>query len=515
LKRLLPFVFLILLVLVGIVSIPYLLQPERHRQEITTTLTTLLKMPVAIGPMSMGYLPPTLRLEQVAVMNGTGNPLLQVGSVVAPLDWAALFHLKFAAQEVELSHWRLDIQRKADGGWDIEDWMPQTSGLSDAKAWTLRRIHWKEGEVHWVDRFAASPQELVLASVAGQWDPRPETLDAQGTFASIVAGTSVSFTAKGQFFSSPQWSGDLTFSDQGNTAAFQVIRSHVGGISASVSQLMDIKGQAARWRLSNALSFLRFYGRSSAASMDSASALMLESWQVHANVHDADVTFDHSAGISGGLSEAKGSVVKGANGAVVHAELAAKDVPAAALFDALGEKIPLDGKVTMVVKGFEAVLSSAAAGTLAGEGSIELKDGSYILPDSAVKRLAKAKTMAYFKQKFPDFAQKGIPITKLSAHWKAKNGIASVDDGRLVSTDIKAAWVGKLDLAREGLDGTLRLQIHEKDPKKLRLIPEKYQGAPAYGRLQGTWGEWSLKASPESKISAAVRSKLSKAIQAK
>ena len=112
-------------------------------------------------------------------------------------------------------------------------------------------------------------------------------------------------------------------------------------------------------------------------------------------------------------------------------------------------------------------------------------------------------------------AEKGIPITKLSAHGSAKNGIATVNDGFLMSTDIKAAWVGKLDLAREGLDGYLRLQIHEKDPAKLRLIPEKYHTEAAYGRLQGTWDGWVLKALPASKIPSAVRSKLQKALQSK
>jgi hypothetical protein len=506
LKRLLPFVFLILLLIAGIVGVPFFLQPERHRQEITSALTGLLKMPVAIGPMSMGYLPPTLHLEQVAVMNTKGNTLLQVGSVAAPLDWTALLHLKFAAQEVELDHWRLDIQRNADGGWDIDDWLPQTSGLSDVKASALREVRWKEGEVHWTDRFASTPQELVLSSVGGHWDPRPETLDAQGTFAGIVAGTSLSYTAKGQFFTSPQWAGDLTLSEQGNSAAFHITKT---------ASMADVKGQAARWRLANALALFRFYSRASAASTDNSDHPALESWQVRANAQGGRLTFDHSAGISGGLSEAKGSIDQGPQGLALHAELAAKDVPASAIFDLAGVKMPLDGKITLITKEFSAVLSSATASTVAGEGSLELKDGSYILPENTVKRLAKAKTMAYIKQKFPDFAQKGIPITKLTAHWKAKNGIASVDDGRLLSTDIKAAWVGKLDLAREGLDGALRLQIREKDPKKLRLIPEKYHGAPAYGRLQGTWGEWSLKALPESKISAAVRSKLSKAIQAK
>src|SRR5438309_6910302 len=124
----------------------------------------------------------TLRLEQIAVMGDGGNPILQVGMAAAPLDWAALFHFRFAPEEVEASRWTLAILRKSDGSWDIEDWLPATAGLAGAKAWPLRRVHWQEGEIHWVDRFAAVPQELLLASVEGQWDPRPEAIDTQGSF---------------------------------------------------------------------------------------------------------------------------------------------------------------------------------------------------------------------------------------------------------------------------------------------------------------------------------------------
>ena len=120
--------------------------------------------------------------------------------------------------------------------------------------------------------------------------------------------------------------------------------------------------------------------------------------------------------------------------------------------------------------------------------------------------------MAYVKNKFKDLDKTGFPIKKWSAHWQAKNGNLSVDDGSLVSTDIKAGWVGKLDAVRQGLDGYLRLEIHEKDPKLARLFPAKYKSQPAYGHLQGTWQEWFVYTVPTRKIPAAVQSKLRKAI---
>ena len=75
----------------------------------------------------------------------------------------------------------------------------------------------------------------------------------------------------------------------------------------------------------------------------------------------------------------------------------------------------------------------------------------------------------------------------LSAHWQAKDGMVTVDDGFLVGQrDMKAGWAGKLDAARKGMDGYVRVQIREKDPALAKMIPLKYHTQPAYGRLQGT-----------------------------
>jgi hypothetical protein len=505
-KRILPFVFLIVLLLAGILAVPFLLNPDKHRQEISDTLSKLLNRPVVIGKLSMSYLPPTLQAEQDAVMGSGGVPVLQVGTASAPLDWVALFHLKFVPQEVTLDHWILTIQRKPDGGWDIEDYLPGTSGLSGAKSWTLQRVYWKAGEIHWVDPYAAASQELVLGAVEGQWDPRPEMIDAQGTFSGIAAGVHATLNAKGQFFSTPQWSGDLQFTDQSNSASFHLSKNTDGA---------EIKGQAAKWNLANALSFLKFYARANVATVDGSSPLALENWQLHAKWGNKHLSFEHSATISGGQSEMKGSIDSGPSGLVAHADIATKDIPVESVLNLTGQKLALNGKLTLVMKNFEMALSSAALSSVKGEGYAELTDGHYQLPDVTAKKLSRAKTMVYMKKKFPDLLEKGFPITKLAAHWNVKSGFAQVADGHFTSTDMKAGWVGKLDLAREGIDGYLRLQIREKDQAKLALLPEKYKDQPAYGRLQGTWYAWTLKAYAASKVPMNVRDKLTSAIKAK
>src|SRR5262245_17279215 len=110
-KRLLPFVIFILLLIGAILLLPFLLRPEKHRLEITNPITSFFRRPVVIGPISMGYWPPTLRLDQVAVMKEGSEPLLEISRVTSALDWKALFRLKLVPSDVELQQGKLTITR--------------------------------------------------------------------------------------------------------------------------------------------------------------------------------------------------------------------------------------------------------------------------------------------------------------------------------------------------------------------------------------------------------------------
>ena len=91
------------------------------------------------------------------------------------------------------------------------------------------------------------------------------------------------------------------------------------------------------------------------------------------------------------------------------------------------------------------------------------------------------------------------------------------------TADLRTALVGKLDPAHQGIDATLRLQIHERAGGRLELIPGKYiigetgreKVQPIYGHLQGTWDEWMLRAVPNYKVPAQVKSQLQKALAEK
>jgi hypothetical protein len=505
-KRLLPFIVLLVIFVGGIIAAPILLNPERHRTQITNTLANLFKRPVVVGPLSMGYFPPTLTVAELAIMKSGGAPGFQVASISAPLDWTALFHLKFIPVELQLNGWKLMILRKPDGTWDLEDWFAGMSGVSEDRAAAVNLVSWKEGEIHWSDPEGSVPQELVLSSIEGQWNPRAATIKTSGTFSGLKSTAHLALSASGQFFSSPQWSGDIQLTDQANACAFHI---------DDKAGVFDIKGMSAQWRLASALTFLKFYGRGAANAPDFASELVLDHWQMHASGNKTNFSFEHSAGISGGLSEIKGNVAAQPGGLLVHAEGAVQNVPVDVLSSVMGENIPLQGKMTQVIQNIQIVLSAKPISTLSGEGYGEITEAQYKIPPASLEKLAKAKIMAYLKKKFPDLEQNGVPVTRLVAHWQAKAGLVSVDNGMLVSTGFKAGLVGKLDLDRLGLDAYLRLQIHEPNPKLARLVPSRYHTQPAFGHLQGTWQEWSLRSVRPSKIPSAIQAQLRKAVTQK
>ena len=490
-KRLLPFIVLLVALLAGVVSFVVVLNPERHRAEITGLLSKAFNKPVSVGQMTMGYFPPTLRIAQVSAIKDGGIPFLEIDTCSAPLDLGSLLHIQIVPAALQFAHWKLMISRQADGHWDIEDWL---SGLSSGKGnQGAYPVSWMEGEIHWEDPFANPPQDIVLGAVSGAWDPAKSALNTKGDFSGLGSPAHLSFTGSTQ-------GGDVQLTDGGDSCAIHLEKK---------SGTWDMKGGSSQWPLPNALVFLKFYARASAKNVGPGQGLELHNWQFHATAARGGISFEHSAGISGGLVEAKGTLEAGLRARV---EGAAKDIPADAFWAATGQDLPLSGNVTFLAKDVQLALSSGTAAILAGQGYWELKEGRYTVPPDSLKRLARAKTMAYFKKKFPDLQTTGLPIQRLGAHWQAKDGLIVVNDGLLVFTDVKAGWVGRVDSLRRGIDATIRLQMHERNPKLAALIPERYQTQPAFGRLQGTLQEWALRAVPSGRIPAALHSKLRKAI---
>lgn len=502
-KRLLPFIVFLVVLIGGLIAVTVLLNPERHRAEITAVLSKPLKRPVVIGPLSMGYFPPVLRLSQVAAMKENGNPALEIELVTAPLDVSSLFKLKFAPTSVLLSHWKLNLTRKPEGHWDLAEWFSGLSGSGSAQGGSVREVRWNDGEIHATDPSVGTGQELVLGSVEGAWDPKEDSLTTSGAFVGLGAPDRLTFTAKG-LLTSAAWSGDLQLANGSDLCAVRIDHQATS---------WSLVGKSTKWPLVNTLNFVRFYGRANARVSGSLSPVTLDGWQFQATKNGPRLTFQHAASIAGGLMEAKGTLEIATAGSVLHLDGAAKDIPSEALWALTNENLALSGKVTALAKDFELATSTGMVRLVNGDGYWELKDGAYSVPAVSQQKLAKAKTMPYIQKKFPDLATKGLPVNKVSAHWRVKEGLLVIDDGAFASTDMKAGWAAKIDFARQGLDGYIRLQLHEKDPKLTRLIPDRYRSQPLFGRLQGTWQEWTLRSLTMTRIPGAVQAKLRKAIR--
>ena len=109
------------------------------------------------------------------------------------------------------------------------------------------------------------------------------------------------------------------------------------------------------------------------------------------------------------------------------------------------------GTVTFLAKDVQLSFSSGTPRSCLAGGLLGIEEtAAYAIPANSLNRLGRAKTMAYIKKKFPDLQTSGIPLLRLSAHWQVKDGLITIDDGLLASTDIKAGWAGKIDPCGRG-----------------------------------------------------------------
>ena len=250
-------------------------------------------------------------------------------------------------------------------------------------------LNWTDGEIHWADPYANPPQELVLGVIRGLWEPGKHSIGVTGDFGGFGSPTHLAFSVTGQFTSPPQWSGDAQLTDHGDACIIRI--DNKAGV-------WDVKGASAQYPLDNALSFIKFYGRSQATNVEPAKSLELHQWQFHATGNSSHLSFEHSAGISGGLSEVKGTLDWTAGIVKAHLqEAAAKDIPFEAFRAMSGETLSLSGQVTGVVQDLQLTLSSGTTVLQSGQGYWQLMDGHYGIPEASMKRLSRAKTMAYFK----------------------------------------------------------------------------------------------------------------------
>ncbi len=501
-RRLLPFVILILLILGAIVAVPLLLQPDRHRAEVAAYLSKRLHHEVTLGKLEAGLLPPTLKMNAVAVLRADKTPAMQSDHVDVGLDLASLLRFKIQPASVRLSRWNLTIQRRLDGSWDLDEWTPVGSGGSASEALPIRSASFKDGEVRWVD--LASGRQLAVQSIEGELDAA-ESAKITGTLATQPPA-SLTYEGKG-IVGGPSWSGDLRLGDEGRQWILQLQGQKEG---------LEAKGQAKQWRLAQAVDLGRFLARLPADVAPVGKAdVMLQDWRTQFTCSGSTTSVYHAATIEGGLTEVNAQLLGQADGIHLRLKGTVQELPVV-LLERQDAPLLTDAKLNAIVTDFDMALSTRALSTLSAKGNFDLHRGRYRMPAASVKVLAKAKTMGYLKTKFPGFPDEGLPFDKVTATVDVTRGMAQLSEGRFRAQGLEAAMAGRVDLASRGSDAYVRLQIHETDPSKIRLIPNHYvyaaggaeQIQPMYGHLQGTWRDWILRAVPASKIPSAIQARL-------
>jgi hypothetical protein len=509
-RRLIPYILLILIVVGIVVGGPILLHQDQYRLRISEVLSQKLNHKVIVGKLDAGLFPPALKLRDVVLMNpAADSALFQVGEITMSLDLSSLFHLSLVPQSLSFHGWTAIIHRKLDGGWDWAEWLGPATQLHEQAAWPVSTVSLDRGELHAIDPYGPQREEFVVQVLQSQWDRGRQYISVNGVLTSLPAPVSFLFQGSGRFASNAQWTGVLDLTDENREWKLdcKVNDSHT-----------EVSGQSAQWRFDTAYTMLRFYGRLPVSPPVPSPSTFLKQWDTHFDWQGSSLTFSQNANLEDGRSEAKGEVDYEPGRSHARVDLAIQNVKVQALESVLWGSAPLEGTSTGLTH-LDVALSSNPWNSLVGQGALEVKDGRYLWPKASTDALSKAHMMRYLLKKYPDFAQSGMPLTKMSIHWQARNGVFNLDNGFCNLGDIQAGLVGKYDAARQGIDAYVRVQVHEHDKDLLKEIPPSYLTGsviqPMHGHLQGTPGEWHLRAVRVSKIPPALLNKLSKAVKGK
>lgn len=509
-RKLLPYIVVILLLVAAVASVPYLLNSDRYRNDLANYLGERLHHKVLIGKLDCAVIPPTIVLHDVSLMNAAGDaPVLQMEKVSAPVDLSALLSAKLRPESIAATGWSASMKRNADGSWPWEEWLPPVSNLPQTAGWPLKNITLHQGEVHAIDPYTADASEIALHGAELSYGPTHGDLRLVGIFGLGQSSFNVNFQGSGHFLPIPQWTGTLQLLEG----------ERRWDVDCKFSEgRLDVHGEAAEWRWDNVYPLIRFYTRWAPATQTTSSALTLKQWETHYTSVGSSVTFSHAAQSAGGQTEAKGGIRATSTGRVAVLDTAFKGVDVKIAEPALWGTHRWEGKATGIAH-FQVALSSRPWESLDGQGYVEMNEGLYRCPDSLAKNLSKAHTMTYLQKKYPGFMATGLPFNKVAGHWTAKKGQLFIDDGHVDLGDVKFGIVGKIDAARHGLDAFIRMQIREKDAKLRKEISSLYlyngQVQPINGHLQGTWTDWTVRAYRASKIPQLIQAKLRKALAAK
>lgn len=508
-KRLIPFV-----IIVGflgfVICIPLILQPDSKRAPLAEFLSSRLGHPVQIAKLDASFVPPTLRLQGV-IIGEARQPLLKVENMQVRLAFLPLFKGQYVPTKMTMDQWSLVVNRQPDGSWGWRKWTGPTEKWSSGAFSSLDLLEFHQGDIRLVDPSAHIPQELRVNAVEGALNRTQESLTLNGTLGGAALPSAVAVQAKGRFLMMPHWTGDIKITEDGRAVNIHVNDQDDVTGPQKTDRKTELTIESSQWRFDHAWAMFKFFARWPAYTLNSAQAPFLQDWHAQFLWQDGKGTFTHKAGLAGGQSDLSVQLQQSSASlkAIVTGDV--KDIQVEALSPVLGDLSGLkEGKVSASTRNLELYVASSTYAGMRGAITVQVQQGRYVLSEGTLKHLARVKTLGYFRQKFPDMMQKGLPFNSLSVILEANGNVWTVDQSAWISTNIKAAGFGALDMEKQAGDAFVLLQLQEPNAALRKSIPSRYilgtGGAakirPIYGRMQGAWADWMLKALPSSKVPA-------------
>lgn len=496
-RRLLPFI-IVIVVLIGLVAaIPLLLSSNRYKPQVEQALSKRLNHRVTMQTLNVKLLPPALELENVAVFGtGQSNPVFEAPSIRAPLALPMLLKAKIVPSEAIITKGILWVRRQPDGSW-VSVPLTNASGASVDSGLPVDRIVLKDSMINFLDSFAPTEQRLQAQNLNGEFFPSKKTVSLQGQLLGMATPLTLKLETK-------NGGTALSLTESNSTLTARWLKSPVGPA---------MRIESVVWRWDNLWSLARFFGRFSANLPGAPEPLLIRHLSADVQTTSSSTTYKLTAKLDKGDVEAQGSVLSQSG---VHTRLqgalALRDVAVTALPDAHGLGGSLSGTLSGL-SNYELVISSQIHRDVFGTVTAEVHDGIYRFPEATVAAVKRAKTLAYLRKKYPDFETKGLSFAKLRMAAKLDGALVTWQEGTVEAGDVRVKFAGTFDAARSGMDLWTRLNLQEKNPALRKLLPGRYitgsvgkeKILPLYGHAQGTPMEWAIKSVPAAKTPAAVK----------
>jgi len=477
-----------------------LLSSDRYKPQVEQALSNRFNHRITLQSLKIKILPPALEMEGLSAFQ-TGSPeeAFQAASVRARLAVPMLLKARIVPNEIVVNKGLLWVRRRANGSWSDIPFGKTSATASTMKDWPVERILIKDATINVVDPFGPGGQSFQARMLNGEVLPMKQSAALRGEWMGAATPLQLQLVLESGVHT-------LTLTEANSPLT---VRWTAGAAATSLTVESPV------WRADNLWTFIRFIGRFSAAMPPAADPVLLRQLRCEFSPAGSSTTVKLSGKLDQGDLEAQGSFAMHASLMRIQGALALKEVPAQVLPDVHGFGGTLTGALSGLAN-FELIVSTQIHRDVYGTGTAEIHRGQYRFPAETIAAVKKAKTLAYFRKKYPDFENQGFAFNKLRIGAQASGQQLKLQEAWVEAGDVRVRLAGTFDTARSGMDLWSRLDLREKNAALRKLIPGRYiSGAagkdaiqPIFGRIQGKPAEWYIKSVPAAKVPAATKKQL-------